>query len=62
MQRISVLARFHRALVAWLLLSLAPVAGASSLVVQQIGEVRGRIAEAVVEQALSAGVYMVPRR
>jgi hypothetical protein len=43
-----------------LLLAWAPAAGASGLVVQQIGEVRGRIAEAVAEEAVFAGVTIVP--
>jgi hypothetical protein len=41
-------------------LLLPSAAAADGLVVQQIGEVRGRIAEAVAEEAVFAGVAIVP--
>jgi len=57
----SVSSRLRWAFVAWLLLLPAATgAGASSLVVQQIGDVRGQIADAVAEEALGAGVTVVP--
>ena len=56
MASISVLSRLGWAFVAWLLLlPSATVAGAQTLVVQQIGDLRGRIAEAV-----AAEVTVVP--
>jgi hypothetical protein len=58
MDSVSVLPRPWWALVAWLL--LPAVAGADSLVVQQIGDADGRIAEAVAEEAVFAGVAIVP--
>jgi hypothetical protein len=61
MASISVRPRLGWAFVAWLLLLYsATVAGAQNPVVQQIGEVRGRIAEAVAEEAVAAGVTVVP--
>ncbi len=42
------------------LLPSAALAAASGLTVQQIGDVRGRIAEAVAEAAVPAGVTIVP--
>jgi len=60
MHSVSMLARLGWASVGWLLLPAAPVAGASGLAVQQIGDVGGRIAEAVAEEAVSAGVALVP--
>jgi hypothetical protein len=61
MESVSVLSRLRSAFAAWLLLLLsATAAGADSLVVQQIGDVRGRIAEAVAEEAIAAGVTVVP--
>jgi hypothetical protein len=60
MHSVSVLARLRWAFVAGLLLPSATAAGASSLVVQQIGDAGGRIAEAVAEEAVFAGVAIVP--
>ncbi|MGH6897143.1 MAG: hypothetical protein ACREJ5_11450 [Geminicoccaceae bacterium] len=45
---------------AGLLLAPAPGAGADSPVVQQIGDLRGQIAETVAEEAIAAGVTIVP--
>jgi hypothetical protein len=57
----SVPSRLRCAFVAWLLLlPSATGASASSLVVQQIGDVGGQIAEAVAEEAIAAGVTIVP--
>jgi hypothetical protein len=61
MESDSVPSRLWWAFVAWsLLLPAAPVAGASGLVVQQIGDGRGRIAQAVAEEAVAAGLTLVP--
>jgi hypothetical protein len=61
MESDSVPLRLWWAFVAWsLLLPAAPVAGASGLVVQQIGDGRGRIAQAVAEEAVAAGLTLVP--
>jgi hypothetical protein len=55
------LPRLGRALVVGgLLLPSAALAAASGLVVQQIGPLSGSIAEAVAEDAVAAGVTMVP--
>jgi hypothetical protein len=56
----SIPSRLRWAFVAWLLLPSAPVAGASGLVVQQIGDAGGRIADAVAEEAAFAGATIVP--
>ena len=56
MDNVSVRSRLRWALVAWLLLlPSTTVAGASSPVVQQIGDLRGRIAEAIAAEAVAAG-------
>ncbi|MGH6919716.1 MAG: hypothetical protein ACREJ0_18665 [Geminicoccaceae bacterium] len=44
----------------WLLLPAAPGAGASSLVVQRIGDTAGRIHEAVASEAVASDVTIVP--
>jgi hypothetical protein len=61
MERVSVLPKLRwTSLVGLLLLPSATAAGASSLVVQEIGDVRGQIADAVTEEAVAAGVTVVP--
>ena len=61
MDNTSVLPRLWWALLAWLLLlPSGPVAAASGLVVQHIGDLSGTIAEAVAEDAVAAGVTIVP--
>jgi len=59
MDSVSVRSRLRCVLVIWLLL-ISSTAAAQGLVVQQIGDVRGRIAKAVADEAVAAGVTVVP--
>jgi hypothetical protein len=61
MDSVSIPSPLRWAVVAWLLLlPSATVAGAGSLVVQQIGDAGGRIVEAVAAEAIAADVTIVP--